>query len=45
MNRKSKFLIGIVCAIITFGTLMATVGRPHYMKHFDHCHQSEMKHE
>lgn len=36
MNRKPRFLIAIASAIITFGVLFATVGKP---KYFDKCHQ------
>ncbi len=36
MNRKTGFLIAIASAIITFGVLFATVGKP---KYFDLCHQ------
>ncbi len=35
MKRKSRFLIAIASAIITFGTLFATVGKP---KYFDKHH-------
>ena len=44
MKKKSKFLIVLLTAIITFGTLFATVGKPTYMKHlppFGHCEKSE----
>ena len=30
MNRKPRFLIAIASAIITFGVLYATVGKPKY---------------
>jgi hypothetical protein len=36
MKRKPRFLIAIASAIITFGVLFATVGKP---KYFDKCHQ------
>ena len=40
MNRKRKFFIVALSAVITFGTLMATMG-PRHFKHFKgHC-QSE----
>lgn len=39
MNRKQRFLIAIASAIITFGVLFATVGKP---KYFDkNCHKME----
>ena len=44
MNRKTKFLIVLLSAIITFGTLFATIGKPYYAKHhppFGHCEKSE----
>lgn len=36
MNRKPRFLIAIASAIITFGALFATIGKP---KYFDKHHQ------
>jgi len=44
VKRKPKFLIVLLSAIITFGTLFATVGKPPYAKHhpqFGHCEKSE----
>ena len=37
MNRKPRFIIVIAAAILTFGTLMATVG-----PRFRHCHRIEL---
>lgn len=37
MNRKSTFAIGLVTALLTFGTLMATIGPRHYNHHRGHC--------
>lgn len=39
MNRKSRFAIGLVTAILTFGTLMATIGPRHYNHHRGHCYE------
>ena len=36
MKRKPRFLIAIASAIITFGVLFATVGKPKYL---DKCNQ------
>lgn len=33
MNKKPKFLVVLLSAIITFATLFATVGKPPIMKH------------
>jgi hypothetical protein len=44
MNRKPRFLIAIASAIITFGVLFATVGKPKYFDKHHHkmeCSQSE----
>jgi len=35
MNRKPRFLIGLVSAIITFSVLLTVVGKP---KYFEKCH-------
>lgn len=43
MKRKSRFLVVALSAVITFGTLVVTIGKPFYLKHFQHCHQTEMK--
>ena len=46
MKRNPKILTALLTAIITFGTLFATVGKPTYMKHlppFGHCEKSETK--
>lgn len=46
MNRKSSFLIVLLSAAITIGTLFATVGKPPYMRHHSHhqdCHKTEME--
>ncbi len=37
MNRKSTFAIGLLTAILTFGTLMATIGPRDYHHHRGHC--------
>lgn len=40
MKRKPKFLIVLLSAIITIGTLAVTVGKPKYMHlhQFGNCH-------
>lgn len=46
MKRKPKFLIVLLIAIITFGTLFASVGKPPYLKHykaFGNCEKSETR--
>ena len=46
MNRKPKIFIVLLSAIITFGILVATVGKPPYAKHhpnFGHCEKTEVK--
>lgn len=35
MKGKSKFFVGLLAAGLTFGSLMAFVGPPHFNKH--HC--------
>ncbi len=35
MKGKSKFFLGLFAAVLTFGSLMAFVGPPHFNKH--HC--------
>ena len=48
MSRKSKFLIGLATAIITFGALFATLGQDCFNKcgnryhHRDNCCMDEM---
>lgn len=41
MKHKSKFLIVLLSAAITIGGLIATVGKPWYVKHHGHCHPTE----
>lgn len=44
MKRKPKFLIVLLSAILTFGTLLATVGKPPFAKHhppFGHCENTK----
>ena len=44
MKRKPKFLIVLLTAIIAFGTLLATVGKPPFAKHhppFGHCENTK----
>lgn len=47
MKGKSKFLVGLFAAVLTFGSLMAFVGPPHFSKH--HCcaesHQCDKQNE
>jgi hypothetical protein len=47
MKRKPRFLIAVASAIITFGVLFATVGKPKYMNKFHHnkecCKSVEQK--
>jgi hypothetical protein len=33
MKGKSKFFVGLFAAVLTFGSLMAFVGSPHFNKH------------
>lgn len=44
MQRKNKFIILLMSALLTFGVLKLTIGKPPYLKHFEkeHCekHQS-----
>ncbi|MFZ1573143.1 MAG: hypothetical protein WAT89_10450 [Candidatus Kapaibacterium sp.] len=45
MKNNQRFVIVIVSAIITFGTLFATIGKPPFVKHFSHfahCDQTEV---
>lgn len=37
MKRKSKFIIVTATALLTFGTLMATVGSRHFNHHMGYC--------
>jgi hypothetical protein len=41
MNRKSKFLIGLSTAVITFGLLYATLGQQHFNRGHKCCHRTE----
>lgn len=41
MKRRTRFLIGMVAAALTFGTLMATVGPRHFNHHGGRCHNME----
>tara|TARA_R110002050_G_scaffold20348_1_gene57659 strand:- start:50615 stop:50806 length:192 start_codon:yes stop_codon:yes gene_type:complete len=44
MNWKRRKIITAVTAIVTIGTLYATVGPRHY-KHFEHgCHSGQSEH-
>lgn len=44
MNRKKRGIIFLISAVLTFGILAATVGKPHYAKHFKKgCEQTEVK--
>ncbi len=43
MKRKPGLLIGLASAILTFGVLMVTVGKPSYYKHFQQCQQAEKR--
>ncbi len=45
MKRKPRFLIAIASAIITFGILFATLGKPKYMNKFQHNKESCMSAE
>ena len=38
MSGKSKFLIGLATAVITFGTLFATLGKQHFIHGCKPCH-------
>ena len=38
MNRKPKFLIAFATAVLTFGTLTATVGPPRFLSEHDRCY-------
>ncbi len=38
MRRKSRFIVGLVSAILTFGALKATFGH-HQHRHFGSCEQ------
>ena len=45
MKRKPKFLIVLLSAIISFGILVATVGKPPFAKHhpqFGHCENTKI---
>jgi hypothetical protein len=41
MNRKSKFIIGLSTAVITFGLLYATLGQQHFNRGHKCCHKTE----
>lgn len=41
MKSKSKFVIGIAAAALTFGTLMATLGQENFKRHLNHCGQTD----
>lgn len=41
MKRKSKFIIVTATALLTFGTLMATVGSRHFNHRMGHCCHQE----
>lgn len=36
MKGRPGFLIAVVSAIVTFGILFATVGKPRYLDHLQH---------
>lgn len=36
MKRYTRILIGAIAAIITFGSLMAFVGKGHHTEHYNH---------
>ncbi len=43
-QRRSKFMIVLASAAITFATLFAIIGKPAYAKHspsFGHCQKAE----
>ncbi len=41
MKRRTKFIIGFASAALTFGTLMATIGPRHHMRHRHCCEQTQ----
>jgi len=41
MDRKSKFLISLSTAVITFGLLYATLGPEHFNRGHRGCHRTE----
>ena len=38
MKRRSRFLIGLISAVITFGILSLTVGTDHWKRYNHHRH-------
>jgi len=40
MKRKSRFIIALIAAVLTFGTLRATLG-PRHFHHHGNCCQME----
>ncbi len=46
MKSKPRILIVLLSAAITFVTLFATIGKPHFAKHhpnFGHCEKTEVQ--
>lgn len=41
MKHKHRFAIVLLSAAITIGILFATIGKPWYMRHGVHCHETE----
>lgn len=41
MKRRSRFVIFLITAVLTIGTLAATVGKPPYARHHWHGGQCE----
>lgn len=41
MKRRPRFLVMFLTALLTFGTLMATVG-PRHFRNFKQCHSTEV---
>lgn len=41
MKKKSRLLVLLLSAIVTFGVLMASVERPSHMRHFKKCNNTE----
>lgn len=44
MKRKNAGIAFLISTLVTIGLLMAILGKPNYVKHFNKkCHQMEMK--
>lgn len=41
MNHKHRFAVMLISAAVTIGILFATLGKPWYMNHSNHCHSIE----